>query len=190
MTFNSLLPAIETESKNESVNEPTEISIIDFITTSPAVWQIVNDNVMGGLSRSRVDRHSEGFAVFSGSVSLRNNGGFASMRTQAQRSADLSGFEGFSVRVLGDGKVYSLRVKTVKDGRITWYAFEASFATVAGEWQTHHLSFSDFRPVYRGSAVQGTPQLNADAVIELGFMIKEKQEGPFSLGIRSVNVYR
>jgi NADH dehydrogenase [ubiquinone] 1 alpha subcomplex assembly factor 1 len=190
MTFNSLLPAFETESKNESVNEPTEISIIDFSSTSPAGWQMVNDNVMGGVSRSRLDMHTEGFAVFSGTVSLQNNGGFASMRTQARNPADLSNFEGVSVRVLGDGKVYNLRLKTVINGRITWYAFEASFTTVAGEWQTHKLAFNEFRAVYRGSAVRGNPPLNPDAVIELGFMIKDEQEGPFSLGISSVSVYR
>ena len=112
------------------------------------------------------------------------------MRTQAQRPVDVSGFEGISVRVLGDGNVYALRVKTVKEGRITWYAFEANFATVEGEWQTHYLPFSAFRPVFRGSAVRGNPVLNTDALIELGVMIKDRQEGPFSLGIQHVSVYR
>jgi NADH dehydrogenase [ubiquinone] 1 alpha subcomplex assembly factor 1 len=173
---------------NESA--PFEVALIDFYNTSPAAWQMVNDNVMGGVSRSRLDMHTEGFAVFSGTVSLQNNGGFASMRTQARNPADLSNFEGVSVRVLGDGKVYNLRLKTVINGRITWYAFEASFTTVAGEWQTHKLAFNEFRAVYRGSAVRGNPPLNPDAVIELGFMIKDEQEGPFSLGISSVSVYR
>ncbi|KPP99724.1 MAG: Complex I intermediate-associated protein 30 (CIA30) [Bacteroidetes bacterium HLUCCA01] len=169
---------------------PAEVTLIDFTTTAPEVWQIVNDNVMGGVSRSKINAHADGFAVFSGTVSLRNNGGFASMRAQAQQPADLSGYEGLAVRVLGDGKVYALRLKTVVNGRITWYAFEANFTTVAGEWQTYYVPFSDFRPVYRGSSVRGNPPLNTDAIIELGFMIKDRQEGPFSLGIDRVKVYR
>jgi|GEM_PF-403785 len=169
---------------------PAEVTLIDFTTTAPEVWQIVNDNVMGGVSRSQINAHADGFAVFSGTVSLRNNGGFASMRAQAQQPADLSGYEGLAVHVLGDGKSYALRLKTVVNGRITWYAFEANFTTVAGEWQTYYVPFSDFRPVYRGSSVRGNPPLNTDAIIELGFMIKDKQEGPFSLGIDRVKVYR
>ena len=145
---------------------------------------------MGGVSRSAMEMHADGFAVFRGTVSLRNNGGFASMRTQARNPADLSGFEGITVRVLGDGKTYSLRLKTVKNGRVTWYAYESRFSTTPGVWETHTLPFSDFRAVYRGSYVRENPPLNIDALIELGFMIKDGQEGPFQLGISTVSVYR
>ena len=167
-----------------------EITIIDFSNTSAATWQIVNDSVMGGISRSTLQLHDDGYALFSGSVSLENNGGFASVRTQATAPADLSDFDGLSVRVFGDGKTYCLRVKTVKNGRITRYSYEARFDTRPGEWQIHKLPYSEFKPVFRGNSVRGNPELNTDAIIELGFMIQDGQEGPFQLGVSSISVYR
>lgn len=166
------------------------MTLIDFSNSSAAYWQIVNDSVMGGISRSRLNLHEEGFALFSGTVSLENNGGFASVRTQARTPADLSGFEGLSVDVLGDGKTYALRIKTVKNGRITRYSYEVRFITTPGEWETHKLPYSEFKPVFRGQNVRGNPELNSDAVIELGFMIRDGQEGPFRLAVRNIGVYR
>ena len=187
-----LTMVLETGSElNDKVSEVgTEITIIDFSSTSGASWQIVNDSVMGGISRSTLQLQDGGYALFSGTVSLENSGGFASVRTRARTPADLSDFEGLSVRVLGDGKIYSIRVKTVKNGRITRYSYEARFNTVAGEWQTYKLPFSEFKPVFRGRDVRGNPEINSDAIIELGFMIQDGQEGPFRMGVRSIGVYR
>jgi len=184
----TMIPMFGNELKNEA--NSTEVTIIDFSNTSTSYWQIVNDNVMGGISRSAIEMDKDGFAVFSGTVSLENNGGFASMRTQARSPADLSEFEGLSVRVFGDGKTYSLRLRTVKNGRITPYSYEARFTTSGGEWETHKLPYRDFRAVFRGNSVRGNPELNSDAIIEIGFMIQDRQTGPFSLSISGINVYR
>lgn len=180
------------ESELTGVNDDnvTEIILIDFANTSPANWQIVDDNVMGGISRSSLEMNRDGFAVFSGIVSLRNNGGFASVRAQAQNPANLSDFKGMSVRILGDGKVYCLRVRTVVNGRVTPYSFEARFATTPGEWETHTFPYSEFKAVFRGSDVRGNPKLTAESVIEVGFMIRDGQEGPFQLGLSNISVYR
>jgi len=174
---------------SEPQKDFTEQTLIDFSNTSAAGWQIVNDSVMGGISRSTLQLHEEGYAVFSGTVSLENNGGFASVRTRAQTPVDLSDFNGFSVHVLGDGKTYSLRLRTVKNRQLTRYSYEARFTTTAGEWETHNLAYSDFRPVFRGRSVQGNPELNPDAVLEIGFMIQDGQEGEFWLGVRTLSVF-
>ena len=167
-----------------------EVTLIDFSNTSAAGWQIVNDSVMGGISRSTLQLYEDGYALFSGTVSLENNGGFASVRTQAQSPVDLSGFEGFSVHVLGDGKTYNLRIRTVKNRQLTRYSYEARFATTAGEWETHKLAYSYFRAIFRGNSVRGNPELNSDSILEIGFMIRDGQEGAFGLGIRKMSVYR
>jgi len=188
--FTTIFSAFESELTGVTEEDITKITIIDFGKTSPANWQIVNDNVMGGISRSVLEMHHDGYAVFSGIVSLRNNGGFASVRAQAQNPADLSDFKGLSVRILGDGKVYCLRVKTVVNGRVTPYSYEARFTTTPGEWETHTLPYSEFKAVFRGSNVRGNPKLNAESVIELGFMIRDGQEGPFQLAVSNISVYR
>jgi len=43
-------------------------------------WRIVNDGVMGGISKSSLLLTDAGHGQFSGHVSLANNGGFASMQ--------------------------------------------------------------------------------------------------------------
>ena len=40
-------------------------------------WNIVNDDVMGGISRSSLSMNDENNLIFSGYLSLENNGGFA-----------------------------------------------------------------------------------------------------------------
>ncbi len=191
MFLPALISLISPQPGNSNGGEDDSvISIIDFGNTSAAHWQIVNDSVMGGISRSAFQLHDDGYAIFSGTVSLENNGGFASVRARSNAPADLSGFEGLSVRVLGDGKTYCLRLKTVKNGRITRYSYEARFDTSPGEWQTHKLPYSDFEPVFRGRGVRGNPELNADSVIEVGFMIRDGQEGPFRLAVSDIGVYR
>jgi monofunctional biosynthetic peptidoglycan transglycosylase len=168
----------------------TEQTLIDFSNTSVAGWRIVNDSVMGGISRSTLQEHEDGYALFRGSVSLENNGGFASVRARTQRPMDLSDFEGISVRVRGDGKTYSVRLRTVKNGRLTRYSYESRFATTPGEWETYKLDYSDFSPVFRGNPVRGNPELNTDAILEIGFMIQDGQEGPFRLDVQKLSVYR
>lgn len=169
---------------------PTEVTLIDFSNTSANSWQIVNDNVMGGISRSSFRMLDEGYAVFSGTLSLENNGGFASVRAQSRQPADWSTFEGLSVRVLGDGKTYCLRLRTVENGRMTWYSHETRFKTKPGEWETYFLPFSDFRAEFRGNPVRGNPRLNSGAIGEIGFMIQDKQEGSFRLALSKLSGYR
>ena len=43
-------------------------------------WYIVNDDVMGGVSSSTLTINNSGHGIFSGQISLDNNGGFASIR--------------------------------------------------------------------------------------------------------------
>ena len=44
-------------------------------------WRIVNDGVMGGLSKGNISFTDGGTMVFKGNLSLENNGGFSSVRT-------------------------------------------------------------------------------------------------------------
>ena len=57
---------------------------LDLINTSNDIgledWRIVNDDVMGGVSSSTLYLNEEQNLVFSGNLSMENNGGFASSR--------------------------------------------------------------------------------------------------------------
>ena len=59
----------------------TESMVFDFSKKENINnWSITNDNVMGGLSSSKMVINDQGEGVFSGSVSTDNNGGFAMTR--------------------------------------------------------------------------------------------------------------
>ena len=71
-------------------------------------WRVVNDGVMGGLSEGNVAFTEAGELVFVGNLSLENNGGFSSIRSN-KVSLDFSRAEGLARRVKGDGRTYQLR---------------------------------------------------------------------------------
>ena len=155
-------------------------TLFDFSTaTNPAPWQIVNDDVMGGISSSSL-RLTNGVALFSGKVSLENNGGFASVRTQPAQH-DLAGCDAFVIRVRGDGRRYKFTARM--DRSFDSAIYQVLFATKQGEWQEHRLVFKDFVPSFRGRVLSGQPPLDPAKITSVGFLISDKQEGPFRLEV-------
>ncbi len=141
------------------------------------VW-IVNDGVMGGVSQSRVRHEPEGM-VFEGEVSLRNNGGFASMRSPA---AFAVGTERLQLTVRGDGQRYKLVLRTEASTRAPLY--QCDFIATP-DWQTHRFMPADFRASFRGQAVNAPPLVFAD-VKELGILIADKQAGTFRVQVKAI----
>lgn len=157
-----------------------EISLFDFQASNNApAWQIVNDDVMGGVSRSQF-QVGQSNAVFSGVVSLENNGGFASVRS-TPLAQNLAGADAFVLRVRGDGRSYKFTVRTERSFDSAIY--QASFKTKPGEWAEYSLPMEQFVPTFRGRVLAGVPPLDAAKVASVGFLIADKQAGPFRLDI-------
>ena len=155
--------------------------LFDFQTaTNSPVWQVVNDDVMGGVSTSQFQLLTNGGAIFSGVVSLENNGGFASIRSSPVRE-NLNGCDAFVLRVRGDGRRYKFTVRTETGFNAPNY--QAEFATKRGEWMEHRLAFKDFVPTFRGSVLTDLPPLSAAKIASLGVLISDKQSGPFRLEV-------
>jgi len=148
-------------------------------TNSPA-WQIVNDDVMGGVSTSRFQILTNGTAVFSGVVSLENNGGFASVRSSLVRQ-NLNDTDTFVLRVRGDGRRYKFTARTGTGFDAPNY--QAEFTTKRGEWVEHRLAFKDFVPTFRGRVLTDVPPLNPAKIASVGFLISDQQEGQFKLEV-------
>ena len=155
--------------------------LFDFQTaTNHPAWQIVNDDVMGGVSTSRFQILTNGGAVFSGVVSLKNNGGFASVRSAPLRE-NLTGLAAFVLRVRGDGRSYKFSARTGAGFDTPLY--QLAFTTRRGEWEEHRLPFKDFVPTFRGRILTDVPPLNPAKVTSVGFLISDKQEGSFKLEV-------
>ena len=138
-------------------------------------WRVVNDGVMGGISRSSLVLTDAGYGQFSGDVSLANNGGFASI--QLDTTITLMEEKKFIVlRVKGDGKLYEFRLK----GEISQSeSYVHQFAT-SGEWENIKLAINEFYPQFRGRKLN-IPNFNFESIEQLSFLIANKQEEDFEL---------
>lgn len=164
-----------------------EKTLYDFTTTTNVPgWQVVNDDVMGGISASRFVL-TNGVAVFRGEVSLENNGGFASVRSLPLRHT-LAGSDTFLIRVRGDGRRYKFTART--DQAFDGPVYQTSFATKSGEWEELRLQAKDFAPTFRGRVLSGHSPLDLAKVTSVGFLISDKQAGPFQLEIAWIQVTR
>jgi hypothetical protein len=138
-------------------------------------WRIVNDVVMGGVSKSALVLSDAGHGQFSGHVSLANNGGFASI--QLDKTIKLPKEKKFVVlRIKGDGKSYEFRLK----GEISQAESYVHQFTTTGEWENIKLPISDFYPQFRGRKLN-IPNFNFKNIEQLGFLIANKQEEDFEL---------
>lgn len=161
--------------------------LFDFRAGSPVEAFVVNDGVMGGRSSSRLELADEGFAVFSGNVSLENNGGFASVRLPIPPRA-MAGATHLVLRVRGDGQRYQARLRSGRqwDG-VSWAAeFEAS----RSGWVTVEMPLDGFEPTFRGYRPRRAGPVAPAEVGQVGIMITDKQVGPFRLEIEWVGVRR
>jgi monofunctional biosynthetic peptidoglycan transglycosylase len=148
--------------------------------TTNAAWQAVNDDVMGGISRSQFQTGTNGVAVFRGEVSLENNGGFASVRSPAI-AAEARGADGFRLRVRGDGRRYKFTART--EGGFDSVLYQKSFATRAGEWIEVVVPFTELAPTFRGRVLTDAPKFDAAELRSVGFLISDRQAGLFVLEI-------
>lgn len=139
-------------------------------------WRIINDGVMGGLSKGYLD-FQEDVVVFKGEVSLANNGGFTSFRSPYQ-SFDLSAYEKVVIRLKSTGYPISFTLNT--DQR--WYQpyFKQAIVVNDTDWQTIELPLKDFKAYRLGQNLgYGLDKTTAAGVIRLGFITDSKKESTF-----------
>jgi uncharacterized surface protein with fasciclin (FAS1) repeats len=145
-------------------------------------WVSVNDGVMGGISDGSFAITSSKALLFKGKLSLANNGGFASIRTNPSK-LNLKGASDLIVKARGDGRTYWAEVRTPRQfGAISYRAY---LKTVKGTFQETRISFSDFKLQAFGRTIPGRP-VDPSEVVSIGFTLADKQAGPFSLEIQYV----
>ena len=168
-------------------NEPQQTKdLITFEDPGSGSWNVINDTVMGGVSRSRMSVTDEATGLFQGELSLENGGGFTSVRT-FMSEVDLSGYAGLEIRVRGDGRIYQLRLRTNRE--FDGVAYRAPFTTENGSWTTVRVPFSAFEPTFRGRIVKGTAPVDPSRIRQLGLLLADSQEGDFRLELEWVRAY-
>jgi len=164
------------------------MQLFDFgDSTESNRWVAANDNVMGGVSTGLVSLTEDSCLLFSGSLSLENNGGFASIRTRPKDFV-LGGYQGIRIRVKGDGRVYQFRIHV--DDYFDAVAFKRDFQTTDDIWVEIDLPFASFVPTYRGRILENEKPLVAARIRQVGFLIADKSAGPFNLIVDKITAYR
>ena len=147
-------------------------------------WGVVVDGVMGGLSTGFI-RQDDDTLLFTGETSLRNNGGFSSIRAGLPAGA-LAGYDAVRIRVKGDGRTWILGVRSQSGmgGDSYWTRFD----TRKGEWMTVTAPISKMEHHFFGERIPG--RISPSNIRGVEFYIYDKKAGPFSLQVESIEGVR
>jgi len=145
-------------------------------------WEVEDDVIMGGRSMSTLTRDPAGHIVFRGDVSLKNNGGFASIQNHFD-PIDVSNHTHAVIRLKGDGKDYRFLVKAEKNAR---HYYVAEFSTT-GEWQEIKIPLRNMYPVRRGDRLT-IPNFPGKTMTQSRFMIANGRAEAFRLEIASIRL--
>jgi NADH dehydrogenase [ubiquinone] 1 alpha subcomplex assembly factor 1 len=170
------------------MDDATRRPLFDFTEADAAKeWQTVNDGVMGGVSVGKFRITDEKTMEFFGTLSLANNGGFASVRTKAKK-LDLEKGDTVVVNVRGDGREYMLNLYPSKQ-RVA-YSYRATVQTTKDEWIEVKIPLDSFAATSFGRPVKDVGPVKPSEINALGFMLGDKKAGPFKLEIEWIMVER
>lgn len=160
-----------------------ERMIFDFNKNSDiSSWRVVNDVVMGGRSSGSFELSEDGHGVFSGEVSLENNGGFSSVRHSFNKLNVDSEMKVVLI-IKGDGKDYQFRVKHNDNDA---HSYITTFQT-SGDWETIEIPLKDLFPSFRGRTLD-MPNFNHDSMEQIAFLIANKRAESFELLIDKIEL--
>lgn len=148
-------------------------------------WSTVNDGVMGGVSEGRFRITDRDTLEFYGTLSLENNGGFASVRSKP-KPLGLAAGESLVARLRGDGRTYTLNLY-VPTSRVA-FSYRAKVQTTAGEWIETTVPLNKFYATSFGRKVPNADPVDASKVNSLGFLLSDKKPGSFKLEVAWVKI--
>lgn len=143
-------------------------------------WRVVDDVVMGGRSNGNFKLNTDGHAVFSGKVSIENNGGFSSLRYNFE-TLNVKTNTKICIKIKGDGKAYQFRIKANDRER---FSYITSFKT-SGKWELITINLKDMYPSFRGRTLN-YPNFDKNTIEELAFLIGNKKAENFKLLIDNI----
>lgn len=157
-----------------------EVLLFEFNEEDAAgQWVTVDDTVMGGVSSSK-SVVKDGVLHFTGELSLENNGGFCSVRSNTD-GWTLPDFDGLSVRIKTGERPLRLTVRT--DRRFDGVMYRHDLPVTGDAWTTVRVRFADFKPTYHGRVLSGRPPIDPARLRSVGFIIADGREGPFELQV-------
>ena len=130
---------------------------------------------------------SDGALVFTGNLSLENNGGFVSVISEVDPSLGdrAAGSQRLRIRAVGDGRTYIVQARVGAQ-----HTYIQRFATEAGVPRVYELPMADFQPVtfMLTPALAAPPVLDPADLSQLAFYLTDKQAGGFALRVERIDV--
>lgn len=168
--------------------EETPKVLFDFSGADAAKkWQTVNDGVMGGVSKGTFTITDKQTMEFYGSLSLENNGGFASVRTK-DKQLGLEKGDTLVTKVRGDGRQYSLNLYLNRP--LIAFSYRATVQTKKDEWIEVKVPLDKFEATSFGRVVKNAGALDPKEVNGVGFLLSDKKAGPFKMEVDWIKVER
>lgn len=143
-------------------------------------WMIVNDGVMGGLSESSAI-YTNTSVLFKGAISLKNNGGFAMIRSP-KGNFNLSDFKTVRIKFRSKGRDFSLRLATSE----LYYKpnYKHKFRSTSKDWEIIELKLSDFQEYTLGQLTASKiSEEKIKNILRIGIILNDKIEGPFEIEV-------
>ncbi len=143
-------------------------------------WYAVNDGVMGGLS-SGLLKETKNSIVFSGAVSLENNGGFASIRSSYD-NYKLSKFNTVEVRYKSTDYDFAMTMELNKRFYMPYYKF--NLPETKNKWKIVNIELNQFEAYSLGRNLgYSLDDESKNEIIRLGFISNEKNAGKYQIEI-------
>ena len=142
-------------------------------------WRVINDGVMGGLSQGKVVYEKDKL-VFTGTISLRNNGGFSSLKSPFDYY-DISDYSKLKIRYRSEGVKMAMTMETSRYFYNPYFKYELANSS---SWKEIVIDLKDFKENRLGRET-GNKLMQSDKsdIIRLGFINQEKKEQNFKLEI-------
>lgn len=145
-------------------------------------WRIINDSVMGGVSKSEFSINNQGNGVFKGFVSLENNGGFSMVKYSFPQK-EIQSYSKIKLFLKGDLKQYQVRIKA---NTTIEYSYVKGITT-SNDWQEIEILLNYFTPAYRGKKLD-LPNFRENKISEIAFLIGNKKEESFKLQLNKIEL--
>jgi hypothetical protein len=175
---------VATDPTTTTTAVPADIILFDFADpASVAGWSTQNDTVMGGVSSATV-AWADGAMVFSGELSLANNGGFTSAVSPQDPGLGVGASEtdALVINGTGDSRTYLVQLRGGRNGQQRWTQ-PFTLPTTPGEVTLPINAFeaTDFMldPV-------APEPVDPSTITAVAIYLVDNQPGPFGLSVTSL----
>lgn len=160
-------------------------TLVDFSDADEfARWEVVNDGVMGGLSKGHIEQ-VEGALSFTGTINT-NGGGFTSLRRPLPEGA-MAGARALRIVYSGDARTYevTLRSDARERGRRIAYRATLTPGESAEGWSVAVIDLARLETSLFGQQVDA-PAFATEKAHSIGLIIADGIDGDFAMQLKRI----